>query len=263
MRPIVCSTQDESGPSSLLAGVGDVVCQILGVKNLRHRSALFELGAREHIPGGAIAAVYDQIASNWRVCRLARPALRSVENWRWRAPQLGISARNASPEVVLERALVCACERRGRDDWANQVPVASGIAGARRERRRAIDLVHQAGPGHFELIELKIASDTPLYAAIEIVGYVCIWLLARAEGAVVSPLLAADRIAAKVLAPSAYYSRYRLGALQRLLNQELAALGETQGAKLSFGFEAFPGDFLATPSSDEGVLALFEQRQPI
>ena len=165
--------------------------------------------------------------------------------------------------MALERALVAVCDRLGRDDWANQVPVASGIAGSNRERRRAIDLVHHAGQGHFELIEVKIASDTPLYAAIEIIGYVCVWLLARSEGAVVSPLLAADRIAAKVLAPPAYYSRYRLGALERLLNLELVSLGQACGAQLSFGLEAFPVDWQAAPSSDEAVLALFEQRRPI
>lgn len=132
MRLIVYNAHDESGPSSLLYGVEDGVCQTLGIKNLRHRSALFELGARDPIPSGAVAAAYDQIAANWRACRLARPALTSAENWRWRAPQLGISSRNVSPEVVLERALVAACERQGRDDWANQVPVASGMPSAAR-----------------------------------------------------------------------------------------------------------------------------------
>jgi hypothetical protein len=65
----------------------------------------------------------------------------------------------------------------------------SGLIAGVADGRRAIDLVHQCGRRHFELIEIKIASDKPLYAAVEIIGYGCIGLLARVLiGAELSPL---------------------------------------------------------------------------
>jgi hypothetical protein len=208
-----------------------------------------------------VQAAFEAIQSNWRYCRSLRPLSGSTVNWRWRIPQLAISALNASPEVVLERALMAICERRGRADWSNQVPIASGVAGSSAERRCAIDLVHQRGPGHFELIELKVASDTPLYAAIEIISYTCIWLLSRidrAQGA--GPLLSADRIDARVLAPTSYYPRYDLRALEVQLDHELRALGAAYGVDLSFGFESFPDALWRTPFSDEGLVALLDGR---
>jgi hypothetical protein len=45
--------------------------------------------------------------------------------------------------VTLERALMRASVVAGRKDWSNQVPVVSGIAGARAYKRQAIDLVHR------------------------------------------------------------------------------------------------------------------------
>ena len=163
---------------------------------------------------------------------------------------------------MLERAIVATCERLGRTDWSNQVPVASGIAGPSAERRRAIDLVREAGPGHFELVELKIASDTPLYAALELIGYACIWLLSRGErGDDASLLLAADRLDAVVLAPESYYTRYRLKGLETVLDTELAALGVAHGVKLRFRFESLPDDLIRPPFLDQQIVSLLDARR--
>lgn len=246
-------------PKSLLEGVDEAICRTLQITGLSHRSALLELGRRAAIPRGVVETAYEAIVENWRRCKAAQLSSRSAENWRWRKPQLTIAAHNASAEVVLERALVAACERRGRLDWSNQVPVASGVAGAFAERRRAIDLVCQKAPDHFEFIELKIASDTPLYAAIEIIRYVCIWLVTRAEAKdAASPLLNASRIDAVVLAPGDYYAGYRLKALEQQLHAELAALGDRYGAMLTFAFESFPDHLGRAPVSDANALALID-----
>jgi hypothetical protein len=165
---------------------------------------------------------------------------------------------------MLERALVGACERSGRVDWANQVPIASGIGGPARQRRRALDLVHQRSPGHFEFVELKIASDTPLYAAIEIISYTCIWLLSRAGVTPEdNPLLAARSVDACVLAPAAYYARYDLGRLERLFDEELAALGRQHDVQLRFRFETFADELALPPFADAAMLALLDQRQSL
>ncbi|MDB5438456.1 MAG: hypothetical protein JWM33_883 [Caulobacteraceae bacterium] len=246
---------------SLLAGMEAAVCGVLCIPHLRHRSALLELGGRECLPVGSVAALHTAIANNWTACRGAGGSA-SRENWRWRVPQLAISAHNASPEVVLERALMAAVERAARTDWSNQVPVASGVAGPTAERRRAIDLVRQTATDGFEFVELKVGSDTPLYAAIEIIAYVCIWLVSR-ELAPLNPsaLLAATRIDARVLAPRSYYARYRLDRLERQFEQEVRQLGELHGVGLSFAFQAFPDERLEQPYSDDQLLALLDGRE--
>ena len=249
MRSIVYNDVTAAGPTSLLAGVEEAACAGLGIRNLRHRSALFELGVEANLPTGLVAAAFQQVRTNWRTCQDLGVGRPSAQNWRWRKPQLNIAAHNASPEVVLERALIAAVEKVGRTDWSNQVPVASGVAGSTAERRRAIDLVRQAGPGHFQFIELKVASDTPLYAAIEIIAYACIWLVSREHAPSLDhELLAATHIDALVLAPTSYYARFQLGPLAQLLNTEIAALGAARGVQLSFAFEAFPDGLAAARS---------------
>jgi hypothetical protein len=257
---------DQSPSPSLFANLAPAVCQTLGIASLRHRSALLELGAHGEIPAGSVEVAYETIAANWGRCRSGATSVVSGANWRWRLPQLTLAAHNRSPEVLLERAIVNACERTCREEWSNQVPVASGIAGSSQDHRRAIDLVQQRGPGHFEFIELKVASDNPLHAAFEIIGYVCLCLLTRrdASAGVLGALLSANRIDARVLAPAAYYSRYRLGSLQRQLDTEIRALGASAGVRLGFGFDVLPASFVPLPGyEDEAMLALLDARSPV
>ncbi|HEV2079948.1 MAG TPA: hypothetical protein VGR19_08665, partial [Allosphingosinicella sp.] len=164
-------------PLSLFDGVEAAACEVLGIKSLKHRSSLHALGRVEKLPEGSVAAVLDRIKANWEAGRAAGAGSTSQQNWRWWEPQTFIGAGNRSPEVVLERAIVNTCVAAGRRDWSNQVPVASGVVRSSGEGRRAIDLVQQLGEGHFAFIELKVASDTPLFAAFEIIGYVGVWLL--------------------------------------------------------------------------------------
>ena len=103
---------------------------------------------------------------------------------------------------------------------------------------RAIDLVRRRGKRHFELIELKIASDTALYAAIEIIGYGCLWLIARNDKpSRVSALLDADQIDLRVLAPPAYYTGFALKGVEAALDEGVRRLGQRNGAVLSFAFD--------------------------
>lgn len=229
-------------PRSLFDGVDAAVCGVLGVASLRHRSALRELGSRHQIPNGSVSAALDVIGRNWRRSPGASSGSTSKENWRWCVPQTFIGSSNRSPEVILERAIATACVAAGRNDWANQVPIASGVVHSSAERRRAIDLVHKRGECHYEFIELKIASDTPLFAAFEIISYVGVWLLSR-KAQCGKPLLEAEKIYARVLAPAAYYAPFNLGQIEEKLDCELREYGERFGTKLSFAFEVLPDDF--------------------
>lgn len=250
-------------PLSLFEGVEAATCEILGIASLRHRSALHALGRSDQLPRGSVAAALDRIAANWKACAEAGQGSVSQQNWRWWEPQSFIGAANRSPEVILERAIVNACVAAGRRDWSNQIPVASGVVGPSGEKRRAIDLVQKIGEGHFAFIELKVASDTPLYAAFEIISYVGVWLQSR-SGARQTDLLSATCIDARVLAPSEYYARYELGALEPLLDEELKAYGARHGVKLSFGFETLPQSFTPLQKyTDAEIFALLGGRQPL
>jgi len=240
-------------PSSLIERVEETVRGALGIANTRHRSAMRSL--RLPAEQGVAALIFRTVADNYARGNAAANRDRSQENWRWQRLQPQIAAHNKSREVVLERAIAAACLRRGRADWANQVPVASGLIDGAADGRRAIDLVHRHGERHFELIELKIASDTPLYAAVEIIGYGCLWLLARSnppsQG---SAILDADHIDLSVLAPLAYYARYDLTELEAALDLRCVALGQANGVKMNFAFRALDERLAGSLTCDDDTL---------
>ena len=245
-------------PISLVDGVENVAVEILGITKLRHRSALTHLS--DFDGPMLVETIHRTIENNYaRGCASANKD-RSRENWRWPVLQPQISEHNRSPEVVVERAIAAACKRLDRTDWANQVPVASGLIASGSERRRAIDLVHRRGERHFELIELKIASDTPLYAAIEIILYGCIWLIARSDKpSRESALLDGDHIDLRVLAPTSYYAPYVLRNIEATLEKGVRALGQRHGITLTFAFQLLdkqiqPGTF----PDDQQLLALLD-----
>jgi hypothetical protein len=249
-----------SAPGSLIDRVEETICSALGIRSTRRRSAVRYL--RLTADQDLVDLIFQTVAENYKRGNAASNRDRSRQNWRWQHLQPQIAAHNTSHEVVLERAIAAACGRTGRLDWANQVPVASGLIAGAADGRRAIDLAHQCAKRHFELIELKIASDTPLYAAIEIIGYGCIWLLARAyPPSQKSAILEADHVDLRVLAPVDYYTRYDLTQLEAVLDQGCRALGRAQGVTMTFAFRALD-ERLAGPLTfdDDTLLAALDNR---
>jgi hypothetical protein len=237
----------------LIEHVEETVCSALGIVSTRHRSAIRDL--RLTAGQDLVDLIFRTVAENYERGNAATNRDRSQENWRWQRLQPQIAAHNTSPEVVLERAIAAACGRTGRTDWANQVPVASGLIAGAADRRRAIDLAHQCGERHFELIELKIASDTPLYAAVEIIGYGCIWLLARAyPPSLKSAILEAEHVDLRVLAPVDYYTRYDLTELEVALDRGCRALGQAQGVTMTFAFHALDERLAGSMTLDDDAL---------
>jgi hypothetical protein len=240
-------TQSANARLSLFAGADDLAAGMLGIRNIRHRGSFLTLGrtAPTGFDGSVLVArLFSLISENWRVCLAAANHLPSRENWRWYEPKCDISSRNTSPEVTLERAVVAVARQQGRTDWSNQVPIASGLIAGAGDRRRAIDLVRQRGAGSFDFIELKIASDNPIYAALEILQYGLVWLLSRQHrhhlGYAGKTLIEAGSIRLSVLAPREYYRGTDLSWLSGGLSDGLNAVGRSRGVSLSFGFEAFP-----------------------
>jgi hypothetical protein len=238
----------------ILDGVDGIFDRHLQVEHIggpphhRHRKSALLLSAGR--PAGfdaeqLLEEAYARLVSNLgRSPRFGRSGP-STENWRFEK-QLGCSDNNQSLEVTLERAIVAAIG----PEWANQVPTASGLWDSVADKRCAVDLVRRLADGRFELIELKVESDTPLRAAVEITQYGLLYAVARGHYQEIdrasSELLRADEIDLRVLAPATYYAPYSLGWLADDLDEAARAFTTQRfGGQftMSFGFEAFPHDF--------------------
>jgi hypothetical protein len=107
--------------------------------------------------------------------------------------------------------------------------------------------VHKDGEARFEFVELKIDSDTPVFAAIEILVYGLLWLLSRRDrellGYQSNPILDAETLRLSVLAPGTYYPGCPIAPLSRAINEGLHTLGPRFGISMDFRFTAFPAEF--------------------
>jgi hypothetical protein len=141
------------------------------------------------------------------------------------------------------------------------VPTASGLTGPRADRHRHIDLVRRDAPGVYTWYELKVASDTLLYAAMELLVRGLLYLFTRQHLAALGydpstkELLRAHIIHQRVLAPRTFYTGRDLawlaGALTTGLTQYLATVPDLTLA-LDLAFDAFP--FAITPTDDPARL---------
>jgi hypothetical protein len=139
------------------------------------------------------------------------------------------------------------------------IPVASGVLPDAEEGGSRIDLARECGPGWFEFIELKLGKncDTPLYAAIEILGHGLLYVFSRvyAEQLGYDPsnlLLSAQHISLKVLAPANSYSIGSLEEFETAINDGLRALGNrvaAEGFAIDFQFEKLPDEAAMEPTS--------------
>ena len=155
---------------SILAELDAIFNRHMRVENIgaspHYRSRISALRMSAGRPAGfnaqqLLEEAYGRLVSNLgRSPRFARSGP-SQENWRFEK-QLDHCPQNPSLEITLERAIA----RATGPDWANQVPTASGLWNDVADKRRAVDLVHRVGVRSFELIELKVESDTPLRASL-------------------------------------------------------------------------------------------------
>ncbi len=205
-------TAEGAASLSLFGGVDERAADLLQVASIKHRSAIQRLSRTPPAPfdgAGLVRGLFEVVAEKWLQCVEALAGVPSRENWRWFDPKCDHAAHNSSPEVTLERALVSAARSQGRDDWSNQVPIASGMIAGGGDRRRAIDLVHRRGPDAFDFVELKVRSDNPLYAAVEVLKYGFVWLLSREHRALLGyrgkAVVEASDVRLSVLAPHSYY----------------------------------------------------------
>ena len=231
---------------SILTGIDELVDDWLEVEPIgkppyyRHKSTAIELSRRTTPIGDArpfLEACYSQIHQNWLAAIDSGYTNPSKENWRWKR-HLDLAPENASLELRLERAIVASCG----ESWSNQMPVASGLVGPATDKRAAVDLVCRKDSGTCSLFELKVDSNNPLFAAIEILSYGILFVWSRANQDSLGydienqPVLGASDITLSVLAPERYFDGMDLSAFDTVLNRGLAQFGEQHGLVLAFEF---------------------------
>ena len=168
---------DVSTRLRLFGSVPAVVNQALGLGDgsYEHRGPF--LGRELSVADGVRLArdVLKAVADDFERVASSAAKAPSSENWRM-VEQTNQWTEGHSEEVDLERFLVKA--RLRPSEWWNQVPIASALGGGRRQ---CIDLVHARGNGCYDFVELKVKSNTPIYAAVEVLQYGYFWLLSRAH----------------------------------------------------------------------------------
>jgi hypothetical protein len=210
----------------LFAGTDLAICHALGLddaKQLKWRTTYRELSRRPvavDVLVDLTKHLYRLISSN------LGERTPSIENWRW-MPQAKIHPGNRSPEVILERSIALLVERKHLKGWCNQIPVASGLVDSRSDRRAAVDLASITGD-RLDLYELKWKSDTPIYAAFEILRYGLAYLLCRKNPAYASlETMKVEALGLNVLAPPSYYG-FDLSWLQAGLDAGIRTVAQEQ-----------------------------------
>ena len=252
----------------LFAGINETINERLSVADYRTLTAARQLAAKRPLVLDGkefIQVLFEILSKNWDAISHGASKRPSTENFRWHKPKLSIAKHNKSLEVTLERAFMRACSNAGNRNWSNQVPVISGIAGSRAFKRFAIDLVCRRGSVDFEFVELKLKSDTPLFAAIEILLYGILWLLSRRDrerlGYSTNPIIAAPSLQLSILAPLEFYADTDLREFFTALDIGVRALGARHDVWMGFRATAFPSNFSWPGTySDDELLRAFNDR---
>jgi hypothetical protein len=240
---------------TILKDVGKIIDEALGLRSCgigkephyKHKETcqkLSEFPPPTFDATALIEKIYAQVKANWKKGVNCEP---STENWRFES-RMNIDARNDDPEIKLERAIV-GTQTQSHINWANQTPTSSGFVGPHADKHRNIDLIHRIADRAYEFIELKVESNTPLYAAMEILQYAVLYIFSRENerkmegGSAKQKLLReATVIHLRVLAPCSYYEGYRLEWLEENISNGLKAFLARRMPKLQmdFRFDAFP-----------------------
>jgi hypothetical protein len=94
-----------------------------------------------------IRELYDDTVDRWQAENGHFPRRASAENWRFTL-NTKISGRNISAEKQVEKRIAILAEqgRLRKDEWANQIPVASGLLNRHADKKACVDLSQRMGP---------------------------------------------------------------------------------------------------------------------
>jgi hypothetical protein len=232
----------------------------------RHKSAALQLSNRKDIPSarGFLTEAYSLIDDNWHRALAEDRYSQSKENWRF-MQRKEMAPHNSSDEVGLERRITKAADDQ---HWANQVPTSSGLVGHASDSARNIDLVHRDDDQNYTFIELKVATNNPLFAAVEILlnGILFLWTRNNAgtlyADLTMPPVLAAKSITLCVLAPIEYYDCERLDLthLSTAINQGLESFEYRSGVPCSFEFSMLGKKFNPKDSAEQSLQSAENRR---
>jgi len=258
---------DNDQSSGIFDGTDTVIASFFGFRDNQHlkqRSlsrGLNDTGSSDRDFLALVSDLYDCIESNHSGRQPSR------ENWRSDRVTT-LADHNKSPEVLLERAVAMLGEAGTLPGWLNQVPVASGLIDDRSNKRAAIDLV-ELKDDMARFVELKWESDTPAYAAFEVLRYGLAYLFCRINAAEFEytdrPLMQVHRIDLQAVAPTAFFEKHDLGWLERGLDLAVGSLASQKtSGQLAMGFEflAIPPDFEFPFNDGAEVRAACEAKPP-
>ncbi len=252
---------DSTPSKGIFDGTDEIISSFLGLgrgKTLKQRSTYRQLS-----PAGQGTSDFETLVSDLygQLEKNRSEHTPSQKNWRSEG-QITLNPNNRSPEVLLERAIAILGEREILKGWFNQVPVASGLVDGRADKRAAIDLVHHQDD-QATFVELKWESDTPAFAAFEILLYGLAYLFCyvhrQAFGYESKNLMKVKKVSLRVLAPHPYFEDSDLTWLGQGLDEGIQALASTKtndALSMDFGFLAFPPNFKLPFETGEAVLRM-------
>ena len=148
------------------------------------------------------------------------------------------------------------------------MPTASGLVGPHADKSSNVDLVWRKDAGSYTFFELKVESNTPLYAAIQILLYGLLFVWSRNNQAAlkydteIQPVLRASKIELCSLAPRKFYSDYNLRNLSDALNQGFSTFQHRGDLELSFNFAQFDST-INSDSEPEKIAAAIDNKRVI
>jgi hypothetical protein len=256
---------DSEHAAGIFDGADEIIASFFGLRDNQHlkqRSVSRSLSD----PGDGnflvlVADLYGRIEANYTGRSPSR------ENWRSESVTT-LSDHNKSPEVLLERAVAMLGKTGTMPDWLNQVPVASGLVDGHSDKRAALDLV-KFTDSTAQFVELKWESDTPAYAAFEVLRYGLVYLFSRVNAKKFDyagrRLMRVGRVDLQVVAPAVFFDQHDLGWLERGLSQAVSDFShEKTSGQLAMGFEflAIPSDFELPFDNGAEVRAACEAKPP-
>ena len=258
-------------PTALCAGIKELLDKALKAEpsnEICSKGTALALGGKEpkdrpnvdFFP--IVEAMWRLIATNWVE---GQCQWRGSENWRWEpCENLSVERPNRSEEVLLNRTLA---QKLNKERWTNETPTASGLAEKGGREPGGLDLAYHCPPDRVRLIELKIRSNNPVYAAFQIVTYGLVLNLARLvherllhkNGPITisEQWRSANQADLLVLAPTSYYSEYpNLGWFEDQLKAGVVTFGKTQKLGMDFGFRRFD----EKPTDEPQMLLALDRR---
>lgn len=271
----------------IFEGFGSVVDEWLGIDNdwdgasprYVHQTSLNRLIDRGPDVGDGPTLVndlYSRLLNNWD----KKPS-RGRQNWR-HTQNVGVRENNPSPEITLQRTFMQAMEAKNDTDWANEVPVASGVADTGPDK---VDFVEKTDDG-YSMIELKwpqpnYTDENPLKAAIQVLRYGLAYVFSKENAESLGyktmirdkPILDASTVHLRVLAPKHFYEPFTstndwFNTLEIALNLGISRLAEKHKFTMSFAFEQFPPTFEWPADCDDDntttkVVGAFQDRKRV